>query len=126
MDVLLQEIEMTQPIMQPHIRDYVCLVPMFGMEPAFRYHALSHKIDHVVGLKFADAFRGLVPIVIQVELLEAKRASFVFVPRVRQKNATRLRRTTNTEDLQPLVQQVIDEMTPGKGVASQDNSFLHD
>src|SRR5207237_1002022 len=123
-DILLQEIEPAETIVKLHVSDDVRLIPMLGMKPALRDHALRGEVNDVVRFEIADAFRGLVHVAIQVELLKAKLSGRMLMPQVRKKNAARLGRTAEAKHLESLVQQIIDKMTARKRIASQNDGFL--
>ena len=97
---------------------------MLGMQPALRDHALRGEVNDVVRFEIGDAFRGLVHVAIQVELLKAKLTGLMLMPQVRKKNAARLGRTTEAKHLESFVQQIVDKMTARKRIASQNNGFL--
>jgi hypothetical protein len=124
MDVLFQEIEMTQSIVQPHVRDNVRLIPVLRMKPAFRYHALGDEINDVIGLEIADTLHGSLEVVVKIELLKPKITRGAIVPFIRKKNGVQFRRATEAKDIEPLAEQMIDEMTSGEGIAPQNNGSL--
>ena len=124
MDILLKKIEMAKPVVEFHVCDNIRLVPMLGMKPAFRDHALGDKVNNIIRLEIADALRRPVDIVIEIELGKLKIPGLAVLPLVREKHPLQFQGATDAEDANPAAEQVIDEMTSGEGIASQNNSFL--
>jgi hypothetical protein len=124
MDILLEEIEMAKSIVEAHVRDDVRLIPVLGMQPALRDHALGNEINDVIGLEIADAPDRPVEVVVEIELLEAEISAGTIGPFVRKKHRIQFRRAADAQDVEAKLEQIIDEMTSGEGIASQNNGSL--
>src|SRR2546429_3740808 len=98
------------------------------MEPAFRHHALSRKIDDIIGLEILNRGGEAVRVLVQVQLREAKPAQVrpAMLPFVGKKNRRRFRRPAGAKHGRAAAQRVVNKTRAGKRVAPDDkNLFWH-
>ena len=126
MDVFFETGHFAESVVQTHIGHDIGLIPVLGVLPAFRDHALRGEIDHVGRVDTGDGVEQFGGVDIEVKLREAETREFFrgTLPAIRQKNRMRFRRAAGAKDFPSLAQAVRDEACAGKRVATDYDDAL--